>query len=397
MPRGLSAAAKAYSGPTYWLADITTPKGAAHFFWGGEREQAIGGNTYQPYLRITEGFRRTRTLQVDAGGLELDNTDLTIAGLVAFDPFEGGLCVLSKFLLGIEETIEIFRGRLTEQEESEQAVRFRLVPELEPAQVNVPALDYSALCRWRFNQPSCGYDRANIILSENLAERTATIFSANTIGDSMLAMTVDEHIDREVLITNGTGRGQHGRIKSNTATTLTLYQDWRTTPDGSSKFRVVTAANGMPKQLFTATSALDQAIADIFSARTIGLSTLALVSDEHKSDGPDKDAGMVRIVGGTGSGQERKIKSNTGTTITSADAEPDWDPIPDGTSVFRVLYLRCPKDVAEACEQRGRTHSFNGVPTISPELTRIFSEANPPRGGGGGGGDERRRELDFLE
>jgi hypothetical protein len=41
--------------------------------------------------------------------------------------------------------------------------------------------------------------------------------------------------------------------------------------------------------------------------------------------------------------------------------------------------------VGESCEQRGRTQTFNGFPTLTPELGRIFSTPTTPRGGGGGG------------
>lgn len=394
MPRGLSAAAKTYVGPVLWTADITALDGTAYYFWTGAENQAIGGNTYLPYLRIPRGFQRSRGLAVDSGELELINADLYIAGILDTKVFASGLCIVKQFLFSIEESVEIFRGRLSEQEQRQDAIAYRLVSEFEPSQIDALQLSYSALCQWRFAKPPCGYLRDSITVTENLAEQTADIFSTNTIGKAALAEGVDAHVDRFVLITSGTGKGQHRRIKSNSATTVTLYQTWKTTPDGTSKFRIVTAPNGLPKQLLTATTALDIATADIFTARTIGRSTLAMTVDEHKSTGADDVAAVVRIIAGTGSGQEKKIKSNTATTITIADAETAFSPVPDGTSTFRVLYLHCPKDILESCEQRGRTHRFNGAPTISPELSRIYSDPNPTGGMGGGGG--RYGEFQIL-
>ncbi len=390
MPRNLSSDAKNYSGPFVWLADITTPSGAPLYFWSGEREQVIAGKTYQPYLRITEPVRRTRSLRVDAGSIELLNADLTVAALLAAEPngFEGARCVLSHFLLGIEKTVEIIRGRLTEQQEDEEAIRLRLVAELEPAQIDVHARAAAQLCTWPFARPPCGYDRAALSVTENLAEQTADIFSATTVGRSTLAMAANEHKDRLAVITAGTGRGQVRRIQSNSATTLALSQPWFTTPDATSKFKVVTAPAGMPKLLFTATSAVDAIVADVFSARTIGASALAMEVDEHRSEGPLAEAGLVRIVSGTGAGQQRRIQSNTATTIILADDELDFSPVPDATSVFRVLHRFCPKDVAASCEQRARTQAFNGFPTLTPELARIFSTPTPTRGGGGGADGE---------
>jgi len=385
MPRGLSADAKAYTGPLVWLAEITPPVGGTHYF--GEDSVCFEGNTYLPYLRITGGVRRARSLLLDAGTIQLINADLTIGSLLAGQEFEGALCILKQLLLGIEEAVEVLRGRLTEQSQSDEVVEFRLVAELEPAQIEAQHRSYAQLCTWPFAKPTCGYDRANLSVTENLAEQTADIFSANTVGNSGLAMTTDEHKDRLAIITAGTGQGQVRRIKSNSATTLTLHQAWKTTPEATSKFKVVTAANGMPKLLLTSTSALDLATADQYSARTIGCASLAMTADEHKSEGPVAAAGLVRIVSGTGAGQSRRIGSNTATTITIADDEPDFSPVPDTTSVFRVLYRFCPKDMGESCEQRARTPAFNGFPTLTPEIARIFSTDTPARGGGGAGGD----------
>ncbi len=393
MTRGLSAAAKAYTGPIFWLADITALDGSEYHYWTGEGSRVINAITYQPYLRIPSGFRHTRSLQVDSGAIEFDAIDGTILGVLAADTFQGALCVVQQYMFSIDTLAYIMRGRLSEQERRIDAVAYQLKAEFEPGEIQALGMEYSALCRHRFAKPPCGYTNASIAVTENLAEQTADIFSASTIGLTTLTMTVNEHADREVLITAGTGKGQHRRIISNTATTISLYQDWSTTPDGTSKFRVVMAAYGLPKQLYTATSAVDIATADVHTTRTIGLSTLAMATDEHSIDGEDEVAAVVRIFAGTGSGQEKRIGSNTATTITIGSTESDFSPEPDATSQFRVLYGKCPKDIASACEQRARTHRFCGAPTVSPELSRIYNPtvgvtAGGDSGGGGGGGGE---------
>lgn len=73
----------------------------------------------------------------------------------------------------------------------------------------------------------------------NLADQTADIFTATTIGNSVLAMTADEHQGRLVVIVAGTGQGQVREIVSNDATTLTVDSAWTITPDSSSVFRVI--------------------------------------------------------------------------------------------------------------------------------------------------------------
>lgn len=375
MPRNLSTAANNYTGPILWLAEITTRKGNKHYF--AEDRVLFGGITYQPYLRVTEGPRFTRSLRADAAEIELLNADLFVGALLQQEGFEGALCDLQQFLLGIEQAVLVFRGRLTEQEEIDQAVRFRLVSELDPAQLSVHARLYAQLCTWRFRQKPCGYLPDQISVTENLAERTADIFSTATIGDSALAETANAHTDRVVVLTAGTGRGQKRRIKSNTATTFAFYHPWDTTPDGTTKFKVFSFANGAPKLLFTATSALLEAPGNIGTVRTIGNNTLAMLTDEHADD-------LVIIASGPLTGQMRRLKSNSATLLALANDQPDL--VFGFNDLFRVVHRRCSKDFAPSCEDRARTESFNGFPTLVPIVQRAFRSNFPPPGFDPGGG-----------
>ena len=65
---------------------------------------------------------------------------------------------------------------------------------------------------------------------------------------------------------------------------------------------------------------------DIFSATTVGNSTLNMLVNEYTG-------ATVRIASGTGAGQERTIASNTATTITTTT---NWGIVPDATSTFVV-------------------------------------------------------------
>lgn len=68
---------------------------------------------------------------------------------------------------------------------------------------------------------------------------TATSASANTVTDSLLAMTVNAQGGNLVRIIGGTGRGQPPkRIVSNTATALTIAGSWDIQPDSTSIFIV---------------------------------------------------------------------------------------------------------------------------------------------------------------
>jgi len=224
--------------------------------------------------------------------------------------------------------------------------------------------------RDRVNQVT---ERVSMILV--LANQTADIFSPTTIGRSTLAMQTDEHVGRLVEIVQGTGAGQGRRVTANDATTLTVDAAWTTVPDATSVFRVVIEGNGasfapaisadgrfvaytsaatnfapedlnavpdvfvteldltgsVPVPISTRRVSiglfLPDTTADIFSATTIGNSTLTLTDNEHKDR-------LVVIVSGTGAGQVRWIASNDPTTLTIYQ---DWTTVPDATSVFRVI------------------------------------------------------------
>ena len=385
MPRNLSANAHDYAGPVFWGAKVTLADGSIHYFAGDSL--TFLGVTYQPHLRVVTAPALTRSLMVDSATLEFLNADLAVSTLIQSGPeasgFEGAECILSQLLVGVDEAIEILRGQLHEQEESEEAVRFRLVSDLDPAQRRALARDYEAFCTWRFSKLPCGYDPANLSFTERLAEQTADIFSLTTIGKTTLTETVDVHAtgDRWVVITAGTGKGQKRLIKSNTATTLTILGRFATKPDSTSQFKVFTFTNGAPKLLLTATTGKLEATATSGASRTVTDSGLSMSTDEHVGE-------IVRITSGTGAGQQRRIGSNTATVVTIDAAEADFSPAPDSTSVFRVLYASCPKSYSPACEERARNFRFNGFPTLTRELRQAFQPQEFPAGEGGGGGIE---------
>ena len=365
MPRNLSSNAHDYQGPIFWGAKVTLTDGTMKYYAGDKL--TFLGVTYEPYLRVVSSPTLRRSLVVDDATLEFLNADLAVSALIQSQAFEGAECVLSQLLVGVDEAIEILRGRLHEQEETEEAVRFRLVSDLDPGQRRAIARDFQAFCTWRFSKPPCGYDPANLSFTERLAEQTADIFSLTTIGKTTLTETVDVHAtgDRWVVVTAGTGKGQKRLIKSNTATTLTLLGRFATKPDGTSKFKVFTFTLGAPKLLFTATTGKLETTATSGAARSVTDTGLAMTVDEHKGE-------QVRITSGTGAGQQRKIGSNTATAITIDAAETDFSPPPDATSVFRVLYASCPKSYSPACEERARNFRFNGFPTLTRELQKAY-------------------------
>jgi len=374
MPRGLTTAQKAYTGPLVWAAKLTLRSGAVQYF--AEQDITFSGTTYSGYLRLGSPVELHRSLAADTCTIELLNADLVAGALMNADDFEGALCELKLLQVGIEAEVLALRGRLSQGEQGDEAIRFEVSSDLDPGQQQLPLRTYSEQCPHRFgasgNPPleagPCGYRAQLATWVEFLSETTADIFSKNTIGKASLSMTVDVHKDRVVVITQGTGKDQKRRIKSNTATTLTTYQVWQTIPDSTSKFMVFTFGDGAPKGQRTSTTLNFQTTATSGAARSITATTLAMVTDEHAGD-------WVLIVAGTGAGQRRLIGANTATAITIASAEADFSPAPDSTSTFRILFKNCPKDMTHSCEQRARTQDFGGFPTVN----RIVSLKTGPR------------------
>ena len=84
---------------------------------------------------------------------------------------------------------------------------------------------------------------------------------------------------------------------------------------------------------------------------TAGLSSLTTIGNSGASYPSSNGLAnhVVVIISGTGAGQAKRIASNTATQITVANA---FTTIPDGTSVFCVLYGFCGRDAA-SCQARG--------------------------------------------
>jgi hypothetical protein len=103
--------------------------------------------------------------------------------------------------------------------------------------------------------------------------------------------------------------------------------------------------------------------ADIFSASTIGNSSLTLVPDLYKDE-------VVTILAGTGNGQERYISTHTATTFT---LKSNWTTTPDATSQFIA--------------------TGPGTMKVSPQLADIYSSTTIGKTGLGRTVDEDKDEL----
>lgn len=69
--------------------------------------------------------------------------------------------------------------------------------------------------------------------------------SSNTLNDTSKNWSSDEFAGKVIIITNGTGAGQIRKISSNSATQITVSEDWETIPDDTSEY--VIAEKGFRK------------------------------------------------------------------------------------------------------------------------------------------------------
>lgn len=152
--------------------------------------------------------------------------------------------------------------------------------------------------------------------------QAATAGAASTITNGTATYTTNALIGYTVQINSGTGAGQEVLITSNTGTVITVATDWSVNPDNTSVFSIVSyqyrnSDETIYEESQTATSG---------GANTIVVSTQTWATNVYTGK-------LVRIVGGTGSGQSRYIASNTATTLTVTQA---WAVNPDSTSEFEI-------------------------------------------------------------
>jgi len=91
--------------------------------------------------------------------------------------------------------------------------------------------------------PDSNFDHANFYWRLELQpEYSATLASANSVGNDTLEMQANAYQGMLVRITRGQGEGQERAIVSNSTTTLQLSTGWDTTPNASSYFVVAESA-----------------------------------------------------------------------------------------------------------------------------------------------------------
>jgi cysteine-rich repeat protein len=120
---------------------------------------------------------------------------------------------------------------------------------------------------------------------------TATAATATTLENSTKAWNANSWLNFFVRITSGTGQGQERRIASNTATTLTVADEWATIPDTTSAYEIIVGSR-WTSEWWT-----------------------------------------VRITGGTGARQWRTIQRHGTRTLV---VTPAWTTVPDTTSTYAI-------------------------------------------------------------
>ena len=129
-----------------------------------------------------------------------------------------------------------------------------------------------------------------------------------------------------IRITGGAGIGQVRTIVTNTASSVTVDNAWNTdaAPDSTSTYEIYQQT--------------DQGETILYSGSVKSASETGLTAAESNFLAPSiglKDA-LIKITGGTGSGQVRTIASNTETSVAVDSA---WNTAPDETSTYEIYRL----------------------------------------------------------
>jgi hypothetical protein len=340
-------------GSQYFWSDV---EGVFLSFLTGAQQQ------YKPWVITPPTITLSRSLSTDGGNFEIQNLsgntiEREVFKLIQAGEFEGAYTVYRPWFIPLDVEGFEFHGFLSEQTIDQDKAQFRMLQLFQPN--STPAYDFVQTmdCHFRYRSAQCGMRHGTLFIPLT----TANVFSASTIGNSGLALTPNLYANELVMILTGTGAGQQGYILSHTATTFTMKANWGTTPDGTSQFLVTGPGTNKLGGPYFATT---------FSASTIGNSGLT------RTVNGDTD-GRVVIIAGTGAGQERAIQSNTATTFTIM---PNWTTVPDGTSIFVVIYGACPKDLP-SCQARGVQERFPGVIHLQSQVSNIVG----PTGSGVGG------------
>jgi len=153
--RGLSTAAKNYTGPTRWAVKITLRD--ATILNLSEDDFTFLGTAYKPYLRGAGPFTFTKSQQSDNGEIELLNADGFISAQLEAKNIAWAKCEVKVLLLGIEEEVTILVGKVSNDPQlSREIVMLRVIGQLDPAGLRVPLRDFTVECPWKYKSPECG-------------------------------------------------------------------------------------------------------------------------------------------------------------------------------------------------------------------------------------------------
>ena len=117
------------------------------------------GNMYQPGLRIVSSVRYSEKLQMEPLAVELQNITLETAAMLKAESvaLQGQEASLGRLFLDVNESLLIFRGRISEIVVDDMTATLSLTTELDPMAARIPTRHYSALCTWDFQDANCGY------------------------------------------------------------------------------------------------------------------------------------------------------------------------------------------------------------------------------------------------
>ena len=170
------------------------------------------------------------------------------------------------------------------------------------------------------------------------ADITGTATSANNTSLTDTTKTMQNNIYGEnyyITILTGSGAGQVRKIASNTVNSFTVVPNWTTNPGATSTYEVKFSVME-------------------YGTAVVAGSTTSVLSDSTKNWITNQYVGTkVKIIAGTGIGQERFVTANTSTTLT---VDAVWTTT-DATSVYEIRGLKC---MAEPVIQMNTSAGYYG-------------------------------------
>ncbi len=208
--------------------------------------------------------------------------------------------------------------------------------------------------------------RLRVLAAQTVRAETAQAGTSTTITLDAAASATDQiYVGDVVVIVTGTGAEQARVIVNYVGSTkvATIGDSWLTTPDNTSEFIILAAAD---------IEHTSHGVAQAGAAGSITLiATASAVNDFYNDQ-------RVHIVTGTGAGQIRLVSDYDGTSKI-ASVVPNWATTPDNTSVYHTgVAARCDAGLIEGLDATDQVNAACDTALSDIHLDHLFATDYDP-------------------